>query len=382
MKKIALSFAAVALVAPAFAVLPCRFLHEMTGEYVTPHFDFRGTSPEKPLKVLFLLDRRGARDAVEAVQRFDIEPTYFLMTSGDRIAQEDMYESAWAGTTVYEKTRELDAKLSGRYDLYVFGRKNFKSINDEHRYRILKAVRDGGAGLLIVGDTGVWRMPYKKVYAEKLPQPKFFARFAREYAKSSLSAYRLGRGRVVELSCGSPWATRFFTLAPVLPVDDLWPAKYENAIALAGAAMRYAAGRDDEPSAPVRVRLRNRFNEEVADASCAGAYFRDTIGANGAVVVERVETPSPVGGLSVDAPEVVKPGEKFEVKASWTRQNAAVASARIETVDSIAFSFLRKLEMWTQTTFISASLSQPQIRSMILSTEKIIFGERRKSSIS
>ena len=116
MKRLVVAAAATAAATAAFGVLPCRYLHEMTGEYVTPHHSFRGSDAERPLKVLFLLDRQGGRDAVEAVQRFNIEPTYFLMTGGDRIAQEDMYESAWAGTTVYEKTRELDEKLNGRYD--------------------------------------------------------------------------------------------------------------------------------------------------------------------------------------------------------------------------------------------------------------------------
>ena len=75
--------------ATGFGALQGRYLHEMTGEYVTPHFDFRGSVAERPLKALFVLDRRGARDAVEVVQRFNVEPTYFLTVSGDRIAAED-----------------------------------------------------------------------------------------------------------------------------------------------------------------------------------------------------------------------------------------------------------------------------------------------------
>ena len=361
-KKIVFAGAALAATA-AFAVLPCRFLHEMTGEYVTPHHSFRGADAEKPLKVLFLLDRSGGRDAVEAVQRFNIEPTYFLMTGGDRIAQEDMYESAWSGTTVYEKTRELDEKLNAKYDLYVFGRKSLTSVNEEHRYRILKAVRDDGAGLLMVGDMGMPRIPYKKACAEKLPLPSFASSFAREYQKTALAAYRLGKGRVVTMCCGSPSPTQFFTLAPLFTIDDLWPAKYENAIAFAGAAMRYAAGRDDVPSQPVRTRIRNRFNEEVADASCAGTHFRDTIGANGAVVVERVETPSPVGGVEVDAPEVVKPGEPFAVKATWKKAAASVASARVETLDSPKLRVMtrRTLPVPPGATSVSADIADARV---------------------
>ena len=336
MNKISLLTAAVFSSGALFAVLPCRYLHEMTGEYVTAHHSFRGSLAEKPLKTLFILDRRGARDAVEVVQRFNVEPTYFLTIYGNRIAAEDMYESAWEGTTLYEKTRELDLKLNEKYDLYVFGRKAFTSVNEEHRYRILKAVRDDGAGLLMVGDTGVPKIPYGKVYENRLPVPEFAKSFVSEYKRTSLSSYRLGKGIVAELAWAGDRAAQFFTLAPLFPIDDRWTAKYENAIAFAGAAMRYAAGRECEPSAPVKVRLRNRFNDVVADTATAGDHFRDEIGANGAVRVTRVVTPSPVGGVSVSVPETVKPGAPFRFRASWKKPYAAVASATVETLDSPA----------------------------------------------
>ena len=133
MKRGLLTVGCLVVAIAASAALPCKYLHEMTGEYVTPHFDFRGSAAETPLKTLFLLDRKGARDAVEVVQRFNVDPTYFLMVSGPAIAAENMYESAWSGTTVYEKTRELDEKLNLGHQLYVFGHKPFTSVNEEHR---------------------------------------------------------------------------------------------------------------------------------------------------------------------------------------------------------------------------------------------------------
>ena len=329
--------------ATGFGALQGRYLHEMTGEYVTPHFDFRGSVAERPLKALFVLDRRGARDAVEVVQRFNVEPTYFLTVSGDRIAAEDMYESAWKGTSVHEKTRELDEKLNARYDLYVFGRKAFTSVNEEHRYRILKAVRDTGAGLLMVSDLGPRKIPYSKVYAEKLPTPGFVAAFPREYPRTQLNVWQVGKGRLTELSWQGYAQARFFALAPSFPINDQWTAKYENALAFVGQAMRFAAGRDAEPSEPVRVRLRDRFNREVPDASCAGVHFRDVIGANGAVRIEKVETPSPVGGLTLAAPETVKPGTAFAAAATWRQPNARVRSAVFETLDSPALRILARI---------------------------------------
>lgn len=333
MKKVEV-FAFTALAAAsAFAVLPCRFLHDMTGEYVTPHHDFRGTAAEKPLKALFLLDRAGGRDAVEVVQRFNVDPTYFMMVYGNRIAAEDMYESAWEGTSVYEKTRELDEKLNARYDLYVFGRKAFTSVNEEHRYRILKAVRDDGAGLLMVNDLGPHRIPYGKVYGNPLPAPAFAEKFPSESPNTWFKSWQLGKGRIAELSWRSDRQATYFALVPTFPIDDLWQAKYENAIAFVGQAMRYTAGRASEPAEPLRTRYRDRFNRIAYGLSCAGRYFKDTIGANGAVTVEKIDVPSPVGGLSVEAPDTVK-GRSLTARATWRLPDGRIKSVLFETIES------------------------------------------------
>ena len=52
------------------------------------------------------------------------------------------------------------------------------------------------------------------------------------------------------------------------------------------------------------------------------------------------------------------------------------------TCEPMAFSFFRRLEMCTHTTLISASLSQPQTRSMIRSALSTILGLRMNSSIT
>lgn len=361
MRKVNVFAIAAFAAATAFGVLPCRFLHEMTGEYVTPHHDFRGTAAEKPLKVLFLLDRAGGRDAVEAVQRFNIEPTYFMMVYGDRIAVEDMYESAWEGTTVYEKTCELDGKLNAHYDLYVFGRKTFTSVNEEHRYRILKAVRDGGAGLLMVNDIGPHRIPYGKVYENPLPMPEFAERFPSEFANTQFRSWRLGKGRVAELAWRGDSQAQYFALVPKFPIDDLWPAKYENAIAFAGQAMRYTAGRAAEPSAPLRVRYRDRFNRIASGLSCAGRHFKDTIGANGAVLVEKVDVPSPVGGLSVEAPDVMK-GGTLSARATWRMPVERVKSVLFETLESPSMRVMSRIRKAVAPGAVSQGCDIPDAR--------------------
>ena len=341
--------AAAALAAAAgFGAKDGRFLHEMTGEVVTPHFDFRGSVPERPLKVLFVLNREGARDAVEVVQRFNVEPTYVLLTESSqlKLAQEDFAEAAWKGTSVHEKTIELDGKLGARYDLYVFGRKAFTSVGEEHRFRILKAVRDDGAGLLVVTHNNSVRMPYDKVYAERLPDPSFVAPYPNADRRMKFESWRVGKGRLVELRWNTAYpAVKNHTLTAGFPTDDLWFARYESAVAFAGQVMRYAAGRDAEPSEPVRVRLRDRFNREVADTTCAGAYFRDVIGANGAVRVETSETPSPVGGLSLAAPETVKPGEPLVATASWKTPSERVKAATFEMVESPSWRVMNRVRM-------------------------------------
>ena len=351
MRQRAMALAAAALAAATgFGAMECRFLHEMTGEVVTPHYDFRGSASEKPLKVLFILNREGARDAVEVVQRFNVEPTYFLTGGGDgKIAEESSFEAAWKGTSVHEKTLELDRKLNARYDLYVLGNKLFTSIGEEHRYRILKAVRDDGAGLLIARSGYTLKMPYEAVYDEKLPDPSFVAPYPNDEDKMKMKfeSWRVGKGRFVELAWNTKWPVsgKFNALTAGFPIDDLWFARYESSVAFVGQVMRYAAGRDAEPSEPVRVRLRDRFNHEVADASCAGVHYRDVIGANGSVRVEKVETPSPVGSLSLAAPETLRPGEALVAEATWQTPDERVKAAVFETVESPSWRVMTRVRM-------------------------------------
>lgn len=54
----------------------------------------------------------------------------------------------------------------------------------------------------------------------------------------------------------------------------------------------------------------------------------------------------------------------------------------MDTPEPIAFSFFRRLEICTQTTLISASLSYPQILSMMRSAETVTWGDLINSSIN
>ena len=87
------------------------YLNRITEEYVTPHYSFQTKPEQRPIRVLFILSRSGARDAVEIVQRMPMKSEYFLTPGRQKFASEDMYESAMDGTTIFEKERELQRKL-------------------------------------------------------------------------------------------------------------------------------------------------------------------------------------------------------------------------------------------------------------------------------
>ncbi|MBO4631163.1 MAG: hypothetical protein J5858_04495, partial [Lentisphaeria bacterium] len=166
-----------AVLLPLAAKHDGAYLNRITEEYVTPHYSFQ-TKPEAcPIRVLFILSRSGARDAVEIVQRMPMKAEYFLTCSHQTFALEDMYESAMEGTTFFEKERELDRKLNADYDLYVVGNFTFGKLPEKAQYRILKAVTDG-KGLLLIYPRKAARLPYRKLYEKKIGVPELFKHFA------------------------------------------------------------------------------------------------------------------------------------------------------------------------------------------------------------
>lgn len=85
MKHILSAFLSAAVTLPALAVHDGAFLNKITDEYVTPHHKFFVQEDKQPVRVLFILSRSGARDAVELGQRIPLQADHLLTPNHDLV---------------------------------------------------------------------------------------------------------------------------------------------------------------------------------------------------------------------------------------------------------------------------------------------------------
>jgi hypothetical protein len=139
------------------------FLNTITDNYVTPHLDWAKPLAGGPPKVLFITPRKAAREVVELCERMDIDRQAVLTYNPSTMALNNVYESLVSGTSMAEKTRELQDKINGDYNAIVLANVDWKVLPLEVQYKILRKVADG-AGLLIVYPRGFsnpkyWHIP-------------------------------------------------------------------------------------------------------------------------------------------------------------------------------------------------------------------------------
>ena len=124
MKKLLILFcAAVTGCAAAVAAetVPMRdgdYLNKLTMEHRTESVEF--STSGKKLKVLFIINRTGARDAVELMQ---IMPCDYeaLLTADRKDFAIGAYDRFMKGTSFSEKRREFARKISKDYDVIILG---------------------------------------------------------------------------------------------------------------------------------------------------------------------------------------------------------------------------------------------------------------------
>ncbi len=276
------------------AKLDGRQLHGLSADYVTPHLTWAASPAPRPPRVLFIVQRDGAREVIELHQRMAMDWTAYLCYDHGSIAKSDMYDAPYEGTSYLEKQQELMARLEGDYDLIVLGEVMFRALPDEAKYLVLTKV-EKGAGLLLVQQGAPERLPYRKLYQNRLPELDFLPDFPRsmairpEQTGPMLQASQLGAGRIVHLSYYGK-RPHGLSLTPYLPYNREWAARYENALAWVGRLCLWTAGiaptatcrsaafaetPEFESGAPVRLdavltgpgqaryRLRNPFNQVV-----------------------------------------------------------------------------------------------------------------------
>lgn len=323
-KKIIFSLLAAALVPAAFAKHDGAYLNKISLDYVTPHYSFQPNKQIKPLKVYFIMNRSGARDAVEVQQRMPMQSEHTLAYNRAVFAGENMYESTVEGTSVYERTNEITEKLNKDYDLYVIGTFDFTKLPEAAQFRILNAVMQQGKGLLLVQSGGPQRLPYRKLYQNPIKIPDFFNEFAQPAKKVKIQAYQVGKGKFISLGWGDRYDMQR-SLLPVMTYDNQWNTKNENASAFLAMLCRYAAGCEIKPAADV-VRIRDAWNKDVTKIKNlpSGRYYRDELANNGTFKVTEFVKASPFGKMTVILPETADKKAPFngKIKVEKAQKNA------------------------------------------------------------
>ena len=362
------------------AKLDGRQLHGLSADYVTPHLTWASAPAPRPPRVLFIVPRGGAREVIELHQRLAMDWSAYLCYDHGSIAKSDMYDAPYEGTSYLEKQQELMARLESDYDLIVLGEVMFRALPDEAKYVILSKV-EKGAGLLLVQQGGPERLPYRKLYQNRLPEPDFLQDFPRsmairpEQTGPMLQASQLGAGRMVHLSYYGK-RPHGLSLTPYLPYNREWAARYENALAWVGRLCLWTAGvtptatchsaalaetPEFEFGAPVRLdavqagpgqvrcRLRNQFNQVVQEGDydgrqlvlpdlAPGRYFCDFLVRQGEQTASfgyyEFTVAAPVGKVGLDVPEVHELQAAINGRLTLGKPFARPLQVRVELLDS------------------------------------------------
>lgn len=312
------------------------FLNKITRDYVTPHYAFQQKKDTDPIRTLFILMRSGARDSVEILQRMDMDAEFFTTAGRYAFAVENMYESTHEGTSVFEKSNELSAKLNKDYDVFVIGQFAFTKMPEKAQYRILNEVRKGKS-LILIQSGRVDRLPYRKLYAKPIKVPAVFSKFAQPSAKAKLQAWQVGKGKFINLSWNKTANITYHTLLPRVRYDNKWKTQQENAAAYVSLVMRYAAGKSITVSGKTVTRIRDAWNKDVTakrNNLPAGTYYKDTLGSNGAFFVEEFKVKSAVGDLNLNITDTFAKKKAISGELVLSTPAARPMTAVIELFDS------------------------------------------------
>ena len=119
--------------------------NRLTEEFVSPHIAWAKPYARGPVKVLFILPRGGAREAIEVAQRLDIDYEY-VMTLSQEVLGWTSTTGPYApaeGVSLDDMTAELNEKLKQDYDVIVIGLIKWDMFPRECLYTIMEKVHDG-----------------------------------------------------------------------------------------------------------------------------------------------------------------------------------------------------------------------------------------------
>lgn len=240
----------------SFAKHDGRYLHDLTLDFKTEHLEWGKKLQGGKINALFILARKGGRDAVEIAQRMDIDLNAVNMHSSNKMSLENMYEGAVEGTSIHEKTQELLKKLDQHYDIFVIGNFAFDELPAEAKLKLLRQVMNG-SGLMIVYP---WPTKLKKIFSKPVAGAEQILALADSTglpakinsldANTLLKTYQFGKGRVAVLDYRANHNAYHSGLALTAPnpYSNRWQAEYENNMALLLRAMVWTAGRQNAVS--------------------------------------------------------------------------------------------------------------------------------------
>lgn len=369
----------LALILVAASCLQARhdgsYINDINDFPINPVLDW-GQGAQAPLRVLFLSTRDGARDIVELSLRMPVEREVFISYAANRISNNSPYEAALTGMTQYEKEAELRDLAQKRYQVIVLGGIALAALPYDVQCQLLQQVREG-AGLLSINAP----LAYRKLLSGKLERPKFAeeAQLPPGLPSRNLQTCQFGEGRIMVFRVDS---RKHFL--PEYVFDSTWEANYENAHLFMIQALRWAAktgpamdincgelASDGEiilseplPTAPLRCRLRNEYNQILAEIPLLdgkgklprlpnGTFHADFIAADGTVSSQRFSVNSILGDIKLNLPE----GDSYEgknvipVTISWSKALSRPLGLRVELIG------LPRMQVWHRQDFPQGSLA-------------------------
>lgn len=303
------------------------YLNEVTLEFKTPCHPMAELAELQP-KILFILARIGARDAVELLQLMPAEYGAVLCGSRTELVYKNQYESYMTGTDLASKQQELHDKLSKPWDVVVIGSHDLGILPEETRRKLLAKVYRG-TGLLMVNLSADEPREEMLPPGERKPVP------IESWIETDAMTWMHGSGRVVMLKWKQSLpANEPFSLVSPPEYDLSWRSQYHTQLAGIGQFIRYTAGFSVEPEDSVH-RIRNRWNEVLkVEELPGGTYYQDLLGGNGAFSIKQVSIPSPVGEITIDLPRTVEPYAGFSGQFSLEQPVGDATTALIELLDS------------------------------------------------
>ena len=311
------------------------YYNTLTENFKTDHLSWEKT--KLPLKVLFYIQQTGARDAVELALRMNLEYTPYL-SARDQFSSDSVYVAALTGTSQFEKSEELRAKLQKDLQVIFLGNVPFAKAPADVQFQLLMKVKDG-TGLIIHGK----KLPYKKIYATTLKRPAFLDEVVLPFSEDQIEAYQFGKGRILQIN--NPSATASAMTRTYAESGIRAKAMQENEYVFLMRALLWAAGEEistgkvmvdgDSLKIPagVNYRIRDEFNrildkgistnDGLSVAKYAnGKYFCDLVISGGANSVFQFSRKSPLGEARLTVSSLYLRG-KSPFSATFSVEKAA-----------------------------------------------------------